>query len=286
MVTVVEARAENFEPICDYLRREGSPKITRAMWRGLLDQRWQAPERHFGHALMAEGKVVGFLGYLFSVQVIDGKERRFCNVSTFVVDPEHRNQSLRLVAPLAALRDHTLVNVTPSPDAYKIFKALGWKHLETGITALLPVVDPLRVALARGAKVVFDEREIARRLSGDAARVFADHRGLPVAHMLLETPAAQSYVLATRRSYRNVPFAHVQYVSDPELLARASDAARLALMAKLRAPLVLIDRRLQRGARFPRAMARAYPSPLLYRSRELAPSRISNAYTELTVFPV
>ncbi len=296
MITVAPATESNFEIIWPYLAREGSKKITRAMWHGFLEQRWRAPEEHFGYALLSDGKVVGFLGYLFSVQNIEGVERRFCNVSTFVVDPEHRNQSLRLVAPLAALRDHTLVNVTPSPDAYKIFRALGFQHLDAEVTALLPVASPLTAMLSPVTDVFFDEDVIARRLGaaagatagagGDAARVFADHRGLAATHMLVTLRGESLYVLASRRSYRNIPFVHVHHVSDPDLLARVSDAARVALMTRLRAPLVMIDKRLLRGVRINRSMSRPYPSPLLFRSRELTPAQVSNAYTELTVFPV
>ena len=73
----------------------------------------------------------GFIGTIFSTRRLLGRMEPICSLSSWIVLEEHRNASLLLLKPILAMREFTIVNLTPAPVVYEIFSKLGFKPLES-----------------------------------------------------------------------------------------------------------------------------------------------------------
>src|SRR5262245_64825043 len=59
---------------------------SREKWREIFDYQWESDEGYVGYALVDGRKVVGFNGAIFSRRIIDGREARVCNLTSWIVD--------------------------------------------------------------------------------------------------------------------------------------------------------------------------------------------------------
>ena len=121
--------ASCFEDVHALLLQFRNPRVTEDQWRSLFAPRWNQDEGYAGYALTDRGRVVGFLGYLFSSREIQGRPTRFCNLSSWIVEPEYRSDSLKLLMPALKLREHTVTNLTPRPSVAKILEKVGFHYL-------------------------------------------------------------------------------------------------------------------------------------------------------------
>jgi hypothetical protein len=274
--------ASCFEDVHALLLRFRNPRVTVEQWRSLLAPRWNADEGYAGYALTDGGRVVGFLGYVFSSREIAGRAQRFCNLSSWIVEPEHRADSLKLLLPALKLREHTVTNLTPRPTVAVILEKLGFQKLETGVR----VVPPVPFGGGGDCEVTTDRQEIAKWLTGREAVLFRDHAELPCGHVLLREASASCYLVHTKRQYRGIGFTHVHHVSDAEVLARNIGRVR-GLLARLNGtPVTMIDRRFLGATRVPWSFSKDYPAPLLYRSESVPAEAIDNLYSELVLLRV
>lgn len=254
--------------------------MSRNDWRTMLFDYdwWQGPER--GFALYADGVAVGFIGTIFSTRLIDGRQQTFCNASSWIVREPFRNASILLLKPILALRDCTLVNLTPNERAYEIFKKFGFKDLESELLLLPPLANPitLRGSFASDpvkvrATLTENQQDIFDKLSTSAR----------VSHIVLRDAKASCYVVATRRFVRGIPIADIHYVSDREFFWSHRGLAHVALLRTLGAVGMAIDRRCVSGDVPKIALHRR--ALRLYRPAhpETPPEAIDSLFTELLV---
>jgi acetyltransferase (GNAT) family protein len=120
-IEVRSTGSEAFEDILPLLQRFPTPRITKDDWRWMLFRNAWSDNPGHGFALYEGGKAVGFIGTIFSNRRLLGRMEPICSLSSWIVLEEHRNASLLLLKPIMALRDFTIVNLTPAPVVYEIF---------------------------------------------------------------------------------------------------------------------------------------------------------------------
>src|SRR5262245_6490969 len=131
MATVRPARPEDFPAVLPLLESFGQDTMRPDDWRRMLfEPPWPVVEPARGFLLEDGGEAVGFLGTIFSTRVVREVERRFVNLSSWIVRPSHRASSMQLVLPVLALKGYTIVNLSASETAHEIFRKLGFRTLE------------------------------------------------------------------------------------------------------------------------------------------------------------
>ena len=274
--------AEAFEDIYPLMLRFPSPKMTKADWRWLLfDYPWEH-ESSRGWALYADGKAVGFMGAVFSVRPLLGRMEKFCNPTSWIVLDEYRNASMLLLTPILALRDHTLVNLTPSDAGYQIFARLGFSPLESEQLVFPPLPD-LGGRVGTGSYTLGREA-LQRELEGRDQAIHRDMSSSAVAHhALLRKGGRTCYVVATRTRKKRVPLAEIHYISDLEFFWENRLLAHRALIRSMGLPglALTIDGRHCAGR--PPSLAVRIQKRRLYRpSRaDIVPGMIDGLYSEL-----
>jgi hypothetical protein len=275
---------EAFEEILPLLGRFPSPLMSRSDWRWMLFGYPWPHDASTGFALYANGRAVGFLGAVFSTRPVLGRVERFCCASSWIVLEEHRNASLLLLKPFLALREHTLVNLTPSPVAYEVFSRLGFRPLESEQLLLPPVPGPSELAGSLAGSYDSSPVALERGLAGEELSAYRDMSSSPVAHhLLLQRGGRTCYLVATRTRKRRLPLAEVQHVGDPEFFWENRLLAHRALCSAMGVSglAIAIDGRF--GTRRPPALAVRWPMRRLYRPAHeaISPERIDGLYSEL-----
>jgi acetyltransferase (GNAT) family protein len=210
---------------------------------------WGGEEPYFGYLLEdEEGQVVGFLGTLHTRRELHGKVEDICEIHSWYVKPEYRNQSLNLLMPVLGMkRKKTIINFTPTPSVHELGKKFGFQDLETSLLLLFPV--PTRL---KSVEMVTDPWLVPEYLDGEDLRVFHAHKDVKVIHVvLLEKPGARPiYVMLKtmdRAWYEH--FGRVHYASDPARFAALLGAVCWRLCAKYRWYFLGADARIFEGCR-------------------------------------
>jgi hypothetical protein len=234
-----------------------------------------------GYALFEAGEPVAFLGLIYSRIQIDGVEHRLCNTTTWVAEESHQAQAASLVLPLRYLRDYTITNLSGNERAHEIFRAAGFKELESAFY-LIPLIGPLHPRAGRGVEVVFDPKEIGRSISAFERQLLEDHRNFSRA-LLVRDAGGTCLFIYSRVDGSRLPRLRVHYVSDPHCLVRGLKKVAAELFTRERTLFCEIDRRLLRDARPARSITRPLKLPRLYLSTQLRPEQIPNVYSELVL---
>ena len=274
--------AEAFEEIYPLLRQFPTAQMGKEDWRRMLfATRWSDnPQR--GYALYADGKAVGFIGTLFSKRYLAGRVEPICSLSSWIMLPDHRDGVLTLLMPILKLRDHTILNPTPSPSAYEIFFKLGFRQLEAERVIVPPVPRLREASRAFVGSFSRSRTDLERELTGDDRTLYQDHSSCAAAqHVLLRNGERRCYVVATPVHKKRLPFAEIQYVSDWDFFWEHRLLAHAALLPATRALALFVDKRFAGGRRTP--LLATWPCRRLYRParKEIEPQMIDGLYSEL-----
>ncbi|MEV6976015.1 GNAT family N-acetyltransferase [Kitasatospora sp. NPDC093806] len=254
-------------------------------WRRRMFQPvWGGQEGYYGYVMEDGDEVVGFLGTLFTEREVAGKPHKFCEIHSWYVKEDYRNESMKLFLPVMSVRKATLLNYTPTQTVYDISKKFGWEDLETKVRQFLPV--PTARGLGRGLRVETRKHVIAQHLDEADRKVFLDHEDLRCRHFLITRKGSTDYlyvVVKKLRLGRFVPFGRILYASDPAKLLAAIDHLRLAWCLRLGLAFVVMDDGALQGAiraagrepSFTRVVTREVPS--LFKSKDLDPDDLRSA---------
>jgi len=273
---------EAFEDVYPLLRGFPTQQMSKEDWRQMLFAYPWSDNPKRGFALYVDGKTVGFMGTIFSARLLAGKMEKVCSLSSWIVLPEHRDASIKLVTPILKLKDFTVLNPTPSPVAYDIFKKLGFVPLESERLVLPPFSGPAEAARALTGSFSLARADLSRELAGEERKIYDDLSSCRVAqHVLIRRGSRKCYVVATPVHRRGIPFAEIQYIGDREFFWDNRILCHAALLPSTRAAALWVDKRFTTTRRAWPAFRR--PSRRLYRPtrKEIVPEMIDGLYSEL-----
>ena len=276
--SVEEAGAGDFEGVLPLLRQLGADHITDERWKRIFERHWAGAHNHFGYVLRRGGEIEGFLGAIFSRRTIDGVSFKFCNMTSWIVQPGARGASLQLLAPLLKLADHTITNFTPSQSVARVLAAMRFTEIQREQVVLFAMPSMKRPP--RGWRMTMEVDDIANRVGESDALILSDHGGFECHHLLMESDAGYCYVVLKLMRRGRLTFARPHYVSDPALFDQYIDHARLRIALSLRvAGLIVEDHYLASH----KAHSRRLPpdSRWFVRRASTAPAHIDTLYSEM-----
>jgi len=248
-------------------------------WVEAVRYPWYPQEANYGWALSHGGRVVGVICAIYSVQRINGREEKFCNMHSWCVHPDYRSESLRLLTPLLRQDEYAITNLTAGKDVVKIMKKFGFAALDDKVVI---VPNPLVAFGAWHVKVTTERDAILTRVDDYRRRILCDLEPMRRAVATL-AHAGDDWCLciSLRGRRKGVPLTRVVYVSHPALWS-----AWLAAFAR---SVLKVDHTLFTSCS-PRLLTRrplfattlGEPRPELFRSRRLSADDITFLYSELT----
>ncbi|UCD77070.1 MAG: hypothetical protein JSW26_16770 [Desulfobacterales bacterium] len=256
-------------------------KGSEAKWRKLFDYTWERDEDYCGLVLKDAESTVGFLGMIFSRRRINQNPEKFCNLTSWFVHEDYRIKAMSMLLPLLAMKDYTITDLTPAKNVYRIQQRIGFKDLDAKGRILLPFGGRRARPELSDTRVTHDPAEIEKKLQGEHLKIFNDHKIYRCSHFLLTDRERYCYLIYSKLKRKRLPYAHVHYVSDRDLFARAYRDIRNSIVSHCGAYFILIDSRLVENLKLPFSFCLPYRAPKQYLSSTLKPGQIDNLYSEL-----
>lgn len=250
---------------------------------GLLDPPWADADAPRGWVLVDGGRAVGFLGAVVVDRPIDGKEYRFCNLTTWYVDPDHRGSSLAMFRPLLRMRDLVITDFSPSIDAQRISERLGFETIDAASRLFEP-------GTGRSASLDVRPGDLGRLgLLGPAERrIVRDHQWIPTCRWYVATADDEvCLVVATRSTSHRRPYVRIDHVSNSALFVEHADAIVTAIRRGEQIDTVFAGDRFgwSQGARCGRLLPDRTVSLVLH-AHGLAPEQIDTLYSEVMLLDI
>lgn len=277
--TIRQAVSEDFDfvfPLFQGFRTHS--QVDAGDWKKIFSPIWREQKPSFGYVMENDGNAVGFLGTLFSKRTIHSAEKEFCNLTSWIVRPEYRNESLSLLFPLLGQKDLTLTNFTASNRVVEILLKIGFKSLEEHFQMVLPVPT-----LSSRQKISADPGEIGNRLTGESLRIFQDHKHLHCRHVLLELNGEICYLVLNPARKKNLPVMYVDYIGNLPFFTKSIHKFAFSLCRKLNIYGLMVGEHSLGSKKLPFALRVKRRHALLYRSRDILPADIDTLYSEIQV---
>jgi hypothetical protein len=277
MTSLRPAEPEDFERLFPLFQGFAAPRPSKETFRRLFVRRWGNLDDPFGYLLEEDGQPVGFLGTIFGRREISGQSEKFCNLTSWIVAPDHRSEGLSLLFRVLRHTGVTFTNFTGVKVA-PILRRFGFQTLDERARILLPLPLPGR------GEVRLDPAAIAPCLDEHDRRILEDHRPFAFPHLLLRRGDEYAYLIVKNVCRKRLPLAEVHYLSHPEVFARLAPGLLLQACLRLGALGLLVGEHYL-GGRAVRLPALTIPQriPRLFRSESVPRPAMDTLYSELQV---
>jgi hypothetical protein len=279
-------RRDDFELVYPFLKGVNpTANIPREAWSRIFCPNWVINEDYCGYALIENGIVVGFLGYIFCTRKIQDREEKFCNLTTWYVNEEYRAQSMMLLYPFLELEGYTLTNFTASRRVVEILKSLGFRTLDNRTVFLKPnLLSPFK--LKRKTSLIFDGPQFESLLSDNEKRIYIDHKPYGCTHVVIRSESGNCYIVMSRLRIGRKPILTVRYLGNAQVFGLCAEGVLLELLFRFKALYIRIDERLLRGVQLKSGIIRQSEVEKLYKSDTLAPGDVDYLYSELILLGI
>jgi hypothetical protein len=276
---VREAYPDDFRGVLPLLRKLPVRGVTDERWHRLFSRPWQSRHEHCGYLLSRNGHIAGFLGALFSERTMDGRTVSSCNMTSWVVEPEARGQSVSMLSRLLHAGDDIITNFSPSPTVVRVLEAMKFTEVSRTVRALyaVPSLAGLRITVETRPDV------IAGSLDGRERRIMEDHRDFECLHALADGRESRCYMILKRMKIGRWPYLRLHYASDAEALRLLVDGARTRLCARHGAIALLVDERYLTAKHFRAARELPAEARWFYRGAPGVNPPTDSLYSELVL---
>ena len=280
MTVIRKAMSEDFHGTYPLFAEFNNHNLTRNDWQQLFNNCFESDEGFCGYLMEYKGDIVGYIGMIFSKRIIGGIEKKFCNITGFVVKKEFRSKSLLLLFPVLQMTEHVLSSFSPSPTAHTILKKFGFNELESIVHISLPVINPFKLffnkpLILSHIKNIQNELLSFERLN----KIFNDHLKFKCKHLLIKTSTGFCYIVYTKVKRKKIPMAQLHFISNPQVFTDYLDAIKFFLIKTHGIFIILIDSRFT-TKRPSFSIEFKLPIPRLFKSKSLSTREVDGLYSE------
>lgn len=282
MVEIAYARPEEREEVAQFMNKV----FVRAKWdiegwRKLVAGRWCGPEGRYAVTVRDGGALTGVLGLVYAQRMTSQGVRTTADMTSWYVLGDYRGQGIGQKM-LALATSDPAVTVTNFSSAKKAVSVL--------INAGLTVLDKERLvwhprAVSAGIKVHEDPLHLGDRLSDKDRKVIADHQGLRLRHLAVDTPDGMvAMVIYPQKKHDEYATHEIMYLSNQQAFAQhAADIAGAVLPEQ--GAILSLDRRFAAPG-IACDDVRAFATPRYCQPGLLAPNEIDMLYSECVLLNI
>jgi len=124
---VRKAVIEDFENVYLLLQEINNTRLKKVDWFRLFQNHWNTQEFSPGIVLETVEKIVGYIGTIYSMQMLAGQPQLFCNLTSWIVQDEYRSHSIMMILSLVRNKNVVLTSFSSNNVTYEVYKKLGFK---------------------------------------------------------------------------------------------------------------------------------------------------------------
>lgn len=254
-----------------------SKKITYSIWARIFENPWRHEDEVPAYMMLEGEEIVGIIGLIYGHRLINGKEVKTCNLTSWIVKPEHRNESLLLVMAILRLKGYTLLNLTPSKNVRTLFQKIGFDKADTQEILFLPIPN---------FKKVKSTSELVKNVDGlndNDKKIYLDHKDYGAKFLLSYDETEYCLVVYTKRTKKGIPFNHIHYISNYNFFRKHYKKIIFDIFRKSCACLTMIDSRMLKNENYSGSIRVNYLFPKYFKSSQLELDEIDSLYSEFVL---
>ncbi|MEX6506198.1 N-acetyltransferase family protein [Jiella sp. M17.18] len=223
------------------LHERMNAKIPPERWRRLLDYPWRPEGVERGWLVEDRGRIVGFMGTVYSDRMVAGAPKRFCDLSSWYLLSDYRGDGTgdALLQAGMAQPGVTYQTMTARRATGRKIRALGFSILDETRSLYRP----------QGAAAIPVERDpdvIRARLSEPDRRSFDLHRDFDVHHALVGE-AGVWIVWQRKLKGDSIAYHEILHAADPGFLSAHAQGIAEAIVSGERGVLAVDSRWISPG---------------------------------------
>lgn len=214
MAVISKVFPQDFDRVYPLLQKFENSDFSKEKWSKLFYLDWPAVEENVGYMLIDNENVVGYLGCLYSFRVIHGRTEKVCNLSSWIVLPEYRSQSILLFSELLKNKELTVSSFTSTPSAIRILNRIGFEVLDNSYY-FFPNKKFLRPSFLN----YFTETAgIIDCLKDDDQRIYSHHKNFGLRHYVFSDTKQYCYtifrvrVISLRKMISNAYINYIDFI--------------------------------------------------------------------------
>lgn len=282
MPTIRPVKPAETEAVCALLTRGFGRSL---QWQNIFEHPWQHAAVPRGFVMIADGRLVGFLGLICTRRSIHGRDALVGNLTSWYVEPAARCWSNLLLASALQYKDVSFTAFTTMDISRALLRGFGFEPLDGTKIFLPPLLHA--TTMRHRAVLIFEPRAMWAWLDEADRRLVEDHLAYDCLPVVLVSQNRNTAMIIARRRLRpmlnlNMPYSDVFLCDRPDLLLRHLEQIKLALMKRQRTLGLSVSQQLFNGK--PPGGIRV-PSQTLFRSSRFIASDMDKAYSELVLLP-
>jgi len=255
---VRKAVIEDFNKVYPLLLQMNNSRLTKEDWFHLFQNHWDLDEFSPGMVLQLGDDIVGYIGTIYSRQIINDKSQLCCNLTTWIVQDEYRSHSIMMLLPLLRNKNLLLTSFSSNNVSYAVYKKLGFKDANTQkrIVYSFPFFQSDKYEL------LTEVDQISEVIKEPYKAVFNDHKNFANSYVLINYKDEQCLLMGINQEQLFRLF----YVSNKAFLQKHLKFFRYKLMQQLQAKQMYIDEDLLEGAFLLLSRKVSWGKPYQYKS--------------------
>lgn len=250
-------------------------------WRRLLAGRWCGPEGRYAITVRDAGRLIGVLGLVYADRMTAGGLRTTADMTSWYVLKEYRGQGIgqKMIALATSDPSVTVTNFSSAKAAVGVL-------IKSGLT----VLDQERLVWfprppSAGFTVHDDPLALGDRLPAKDRKIIADHQGLRLRHLAVETPdGLVVMVIYPQKKHDEYVTHEIMYLGDQPLFARYATDIAAAVLPESEAMLSLDRRFAAEGITCDEV--REFATPRYCQAGLLDPTEIDMLYSECVLLNI
>lgn len=280
MVDVSFARPDEREEIARFMQAVfPRAKWPLEGWRSLLARRWRHPGDIYAITARDGDRLVGVLGLVAVERPTAEGTRLTANMTSWYILQAYRGQRIghRMIALAGSDPNVTLTNFTSSRGAVPVVESAGLSVLDRERLVWRP-----RPAASKQLPVHTNPGLLGSDLGSIDRCVLADHAGLNIHQVAIETPDGPCVIMYTaKRKHDAYKTLEILYIGDRPLFARHAREIADSLLPAEGATLSA-DRRFV-GAGVMADAVEPIPVPRYYTGGRMQPEHVDYLYSEVVI---
>lgn len=253
-----KAEIEDFEKVYPLLQEMNNTRLSKDDWFKLFKNHWNIEEFSPGMVLEMDKKMVGYIGTVYSKQMIADQPQLFCNLSSWIVQEEYRSYSIMMILPLVRNKNVILTSFSSNKVTYEVYKKLGFKDGNSSKR----IVYPLPSLRSKNYQLVTDIEQIRTTINDDAQAVFNDHRSFGNACILITFGNEQCLLMGVNRNKH----LNIYYASNRPFMKKHLSGFRGKLMSLFKVKKMIINENLLAGGKVFLSRKVSWGNPYQYKT--------------------
>ena len=275
MPNIRKAVADDFDYVYPLFSGFQEPRPSKEEFKQLFMPHWGSDESYVGFILEENNQAVGYLGTLFSLREINGRNEKFCNLCTWIVKEEYRSEGLPLLFQVLRMKDVTVTNFTGNRVASLLMK-FDFKVLDKTLRILFPFP-----AFADGCELIFEHSRISPLLNPRDRRVFDDHRDFKYSFVALKASDEVALICFNKVKRKRMPVLEVHYLSRRKTFLKHIRHVLPSLCIRTGAVGLMIGEHFLGEGPIPFSVTIPQRQMRLFRSKTVTSQEMDTMYSEL-----